>query len=241
MVRPAAGLMRRVALLAAIAACPVIAQAAVPRCAVPTRLATPQPDVPTASDPARTVPIGGYTLAMIWGPQHCRAPVPGAAALGCTKASRRGFTLHGLWPDGEGRDWPQYCAPAAILPQRLLRAYYCATPSAQLMQHEWAKHGTCLPAADPAAYFARSNALFGALHFPSMGALSRRPTLTAGDFARAFAAANPGMTAAMVRLNLDKGGWLQEIWLCLDKSFAATACRAPTPAATPLRIWRKRA
>ena len=213
---------------------------AIRQCDVPDRVATPRPDLATLNDPARTVPIGGYTLAMIWGPQHCRATVAGAAAMRCNVISRRGFTLHGLWPDGEGREWPQYCAPTPILSQQTLRAHYCATPSAQLMQHEWAKHGTCLPGATPDSYFDKSNALFGGLRFPPMGDLSRRARLTSGQFAGAFAKANSGIRADMVRFNLDRAGWLQEVWLCLDKAFAPTRCPVPMAGDTPLRIWRAR-
>jgi ribonuclease T2 len=143
--------------------------------------------------------------------------------------------LHGLWPDGEGKSWPQWCAPAPVLPSRTIAAHYCATPSAQLLQHEWAKHGTCIAGATPESYFGQSNRLFHALRFPDMATLAR-PGLTEGAFAQAFAAGNPGLDAEDIRLNLDKEGWLQEVWLCLDTAFRPMRCAAPSQPSRTVRI-----
>ena len=114
----------------------------------------------------------------------------------------------------------------------------CSTPSAQLIQHEWAKHGTCM-GTTPAAYFARSSAMYAKLRYPDMDALSRRP-LTVGQFAAAFARSNPGIPASAIRVTA-KGGWLDELWLCLDRRFAYERCKANTgglPGNARLKIWR---
>ena len=227
--------MRPLALVAALAL-PAVAHAQSYRCSVPETVPTPHADTPSAREPRRALPIGGYTLAITWAPQYCHdnSGRPGAA-FQCGSGNRFGFTLHGLWPDGEGEDWPQYCSAAPLLDAAVIRRNLCATPSAQLLQHEYAKHGTC-----PAAYFARSTGLFAKLRYPDMNALSRRRSLTAGAFAAALARANPGMTAQMVRVSANKRGWLDEAWLCLDKQFAYAACPqggglAPS---TKLKIWR---
>ena len=133
--------------------------------------------------------------------------------------------LHGLWPDGPGKDWPQYCRPVALLAEPTLRSALCATPSVQLLQHEYAKHGSCMDG-DADAYFRRSIALFRALRFPDMATLSRRPGLTAGAIATAFAARNRGMTRDMLRVTATRQGWLDELWLCLDLRFRAVRCPA---------------
>jgi ribonuclease T2 len=209
---------------------------------VPTQLPRPRPDLPSASQPARRLPIGGYTLALTWGPQACygKARDP-ERRFQCGSANRFGFTLHGLWPDGVGKDWPQYCAATPLLPREVIRDHLCATPSVQLLQHEWAKHGTCMPGETPARYFKRSNRLYGAIRYPDMAALSRRPGLTVGAFTRAFADANPGVPAEAVRVTVTDKGWLDELWLCLDTRFRYERCRPNTggkPASTRLRIWR---
>jgi ribonuclease T2 len=228
-------------ILLALAAMPGMARAQARSCAVPATVAPPHPDLPSEEQPQRVIPIGSYTLAITWSPEYCRtkkASARDAFQCGGTRP-KFGFTLHGLWPDGEGKTWPQYCRPAALLPQPVLRANLCATPSPQLLQHEWAKHGTCMTT-QPAEYFATSTRLYKGLHYPDMAALSRR-SLTAGQFAQAFAAVNPGMTSDMLRVTTTRQGWLDELWICLSKAYRATACPAHQGGAapgTPLRIWR---
>ncbi|SDA31301.1 ribonuclease T [Sphingomonas sp. NFR15] len=223
-------------------AVPGVAQAQALQCAIPAFVPSPRPELPSAKEPVRTLPIGGYTLALTWAPEYCQAHRRDAGAqMECGGGNRFGFTLHGLWPDGVGAEWPQYCQATPILPSALIKQHLCATPSAQLLQHEWAKHGTCMPTT-PAEYFKRSTGLYGKLRYPDMDALSRRP-LTAGDFAAAFAAVNPGLPASAIRVTANRKGWLDELWLCLDKSFAYERCKPNSggiPASTPLKIWRGR-
>ena len=63
-----------------------------------------------------------------------------------------------LWPDGKTKEWPQYCRPASLLSERVLAQHLCATPDLQLIQHEWAKHGTCT-SDSPAQFFDHSRRL----------------------------------------------------------------------------------
>lgn len=235
--------MRRLGLGLAVAALfgSAGAQAQALHCSLNGAVARPRADLASASQPARVVPIGGYTLAITWSPQYCRdhARDPGAR-FQCGSANRFGFTLHGLWPDGIGAEWPQYCRRTTLLPAKLIRGMMCTTPSAQLIQHEWAKHGTCMAGTSPAQYFARSRGLYAQLRFPDMAALSRGP-LTAGRFAAAMARANPGVDADMMRVTATRGGWLDEVWLCLDRRFRHARCAAHAGGAAPgsaLKIWR---
>ncbi|MFM9828754.1 MAG: ribonuclease T2 family protein, partial [Sphingomonas sp.] len=94
---------------------PGLAAAQSYRCAVPTQIDVPHADGPSADQPKRLLPIGGYTLAISWAPQYCRGKGRDAdARFECGSGNRFGFTLHGLWPDGEGKTWPQYCAAADV-------------------------------------------------------------------------------------------------------------------------------
>ena len=213
-------------------ALPAVAEAQALQCNVPAQLPRPDAEGPTGSEPRRLLPIGGYTLSIIWSPEACHGGGDHGDNLACRAGNRFGFTLHGLWPDGEGRDWPQYCRPVALLPEPLIRKNLCATPSVQLQQHEYAKHGSCMNL-PPENYFARSTGLYAKLRYPDMGALSARHGLTAGQFAAAFARANPGMTADMMRLNVNKRGWLEEVWLCLDARLQYRRCPATQGGAAP--------
>lgn len=226
---------------ALLIAAPASAQAQANACGVPARIEPPHVEGATPDQPQRLLPIGGYTLALTWAPEFCRGHADGAR-FQCGGGNRFGFTLHGLWPDGVGKDWPQYCRTADLLPPRVIRAHLCATPSGQLMQHEWAKHGTCVPHATPASYFARSTGLYAKLRYPDMDALSRRP-LTAGGLATALASANPGLPASAVRVTTHRDGWLDELWLCLDTRLRYARCRADSggvAADTAIKVWRGR-
>lgn len=233
--------MKRIALTLAALLLPAIGQAQTLQCTVPAQVERPRPDLPGAQQPRRVLPIGSYTLAISWSPEYCRTRADDARnAFQCGGGNRFGFTLHGLWPDGTGKAWPQYCTSTPILPDAVIAKNLCVTPSAQLLQHEYAKHGTCM-GVSPAAYFDESRSLFQRLRFPDMMALSRRAKLTAGQLAAAIARANPGITPASMRITTNRRGWLDEVWLCLDKRRRYTACPAHqggvTPN-TPIRIWR---
>jgi ribonuclease T2 len=225
-----------------LALLPGVAQSQALSCRIPAQLPVPRPDGPSVREPRRVLPIGGYTLALTWGPQYCRENArDGGAGFQCGSGNRFGFTLHGLWPDGVGKQWPQYCAPAAILPPATIARNLCATPSAQLLQHEYAKHGTCMGVSAD-RYFDQATGLYDGIRTPDMNALSRRRGLTAGQFAAAFARVNRGVAPTMMRLTANRRGWLKEVWLCLDKRFQPAACPAHqgglAPGA-PLKIWRR--
>lgn len=212
-------------------------------CTIPPRLESPGDYGPDESRPVRRLATGGHTLALSWSPQHCREKA-GQTSFQCSRSNRFGFVVHGLWPDGRGAAWPQYCRPAKPLPPAVLRRNICMTPSVDLLQHEWARHGTCMTA-DPAQYFDRARGLFDGLRFPDMDALSRRDDLTLGSFRRAFAEANrhiPGLTERAVRVRITRARWLDEVWLCLDARLAYAPCGANQRPGHALqyriKIWR---
>ncbi|UAK23324.1 ribonuclease T2 family protein [Sphingomonas nostoxanthinifaciens] len=227
-------------LLAFLALTMPAAALAAPACPMPSTLDVPTIEGASQRQPARTVPITNYTLALIWTPEHCRTAVPGAESFACHGVGEDRFTLHGLWPDGDHGTWPQWCAPAAALPAATLRAHYCATPSAQLMQHEWAKHGTCMSGYTPDRFFALSNRLFEHVASPDMTSLARRDDLTVGQFVAAFALANPAIGADAVQPRTNASGWLQEVWICLDTRFKPRRCAVSVREDAPLHILAPR-
>lgn len=217
-----------------------VAQAA-PSCAIPADLVPPHVESPTARDAARIVPIGSYTLATFWMPQQCKQAIRGIAAIDCARPEvhAAGLVLHGLWPDGEGKDWPQWCRPAAVLPTAVLGAHYCATPSVQQLQHEWAKHGTCMAGFTPERYFDRAEQMYRGLHVPDLRALSYKDQ-TVDSVKRAIVAVNPGLRPDSFRLSLDPHGWLEEVYFCLDVNFRAKTCayEGKTRGDDKVLIWR---
>ena len=196
-------------------------------CRVPAELATPNAVPPPAGQVRRT-PTTRYTLALSWSPGHCarRDWNNYEDDVQCSgQAGSFGFVLHGLWPETDGRNWPQYCAPTRVISSATIREHLCMTPSPQLMQHEWAKHGSCM-ARTPEAYFERAASLYDRVVMPDMTRFGGRRDMTAGDLRAAFMAANPGLARSAVQININRGGWLEEVHLCLDRRFRYAACPA---------------
>jgi ribonuclease T2 len=224
----------------ALALEPGAAHAQAYQCRVPT---TPVsvPAVPR-DGPMRQVPITGYTLALSWSPEYCRASRgrPADARQCSGRSGRFGFVVHGLWPEGRGANWPQWCPARHPLSPRELARNLCMTPSEALLAHEWAKHGACM-AQRPERYFATARALWNGLRWPDFDRLSRLEGLTAGRVREEFSQANREWEPAYVGLVLNERGWLQELRLCYGRDFAPAACDArrfgPADSA-PVRIWR---
>lgn len=223
---------------AALTATPAFAQGW--QCTVPPQIAVPPLPAPDA--PPRVVPTTGYTLAISWSPEFCRTRKddPRHATQCSGRQGRFGFVLHGLWPDGKRGKYPQNCPMRQMPDAQTLRRNFCTTPSADLMLHEWARHGTCMTT-DPAAYFDKGRTLFQSLNFPDMARLSRTEGLDAGKVRQALVVANPRLKPDMIRLLLGRDGWLREIHICHSRQFAPRRC--PTgnggPAnGVPVRIWR---
>lgn len=221
----------------ALASAPAV-QAQAWQCHVPDRIDTPGPVRPDG--PARSTPIAGFVLSLSWSPEFCRTrhDDPAHATQCGGRVGRFGFILHGLWPEGASGDYPQWC-PTPLTPStQTLRRNLCMTPSAALLAHEWAKHGSCM-ARTPDGYFRSAQALYRSLRFPDMALLSRRPGLTAGDLRRAMVATTPFLAPAMIRVNANPRGWLEDIHVCYARSFMPATCADRGVADdAPLKIWR---
>ena len=206
---------------------PATALAQAPACTIPDRISVPRMEQPRRGEPVRKPPVTGYLLAMSWSPQHCagvRNPKGARDRFQCSGENGKfGWVLHGLWPESDTKDYPQWCRPARIVPQPVLRRHLCMTPSVQLLQHEWAKHGTCM-SPNPAAYFRAAQILYRAVRFPDMKALASHPQ-TAGRVRTAFAAVNPGISEPMIAVTVDREGWLKEVRLCLGARMRPQRCK----------------
>jgi ribonuclease T2 len=210
-----------------------------PSCAIPANIALP--NVETApTNQIKKIPVAGYVLALSWSPQFCREHQGDPRHESqCDGSPPFGFILHGLWPEGDGRDDPAWCAPTSALPLPQIRANFCMMPSAQLQQHEWAKHGTCMTG-EPARYFKAAGLLFNAVRVPDMNALSRQGT-TVGNFVKTLSVINTGLPAAAIQIDNGRGDWLKSVNICLGKDFRPRACpdqNGRSNASRPLKIWR---
>ncbi len=199
-----------------LAAAPAWAQA--DRCTLPSGLA-PAPSLPWSEADARPAKVLGYVLALSWSPEFC-AHASGKGDAGQCRDNRFGFVVHGLWPQGQGRNEPQSCTDDPPIPADVVRQHFCMTPSPRLMQHEWAKHGTC-GWTSGADYLAAAARLWRSLRLPDPEAM---PQPSAGALRDAFAAANPGLPRDAVFVVVGSRRALSEIRLCANLSMRWTPC-----------------
>lgn len=212
--------------LLALAACqgpvvpstPAVAQRA---CVVPAQLSPAPIEIAPPDEIVRDAPTVSHMLAIAWSPQWC-ADNAGDPAYADQCAADFGFVLHGLWPNGADGRHPRYCAPAPMIEATTVREHFCMTPSAELLQHEWAAHGTC-GWDSPEAYFDQAAALWAAVTVPNLEPAADRP-LTAGAVRDAFVAANPGLRREAIHIAVAERSRLREVRLCYDTAFAVAPC-----------------
>jgi len=219
---------------------PVAAQAQAYQCRIPQGRVSLPPV--TRDGPVRDTAITGYTLALSWNPEFCRGREddPRHARQCSGSGGRFGFVVHGLWAEGRGGNWPQWCENPRLPSAGAVRETLCTMPSERLIANEWAKHGTCV-ARSGDGYLRAARALYNSLRFPDYDRLSRQAGLTAGDIRRALADANPHWEARHIGLVVNQRGWLTEMRLCYGRDFMPVACdrRRYGPADDArVRIWR---
>ncbi len=189
---------------------------------VPADVFTPAISPP---DGVRKLPAAYFLLSLSWSPQFCKTPAGQSARnrFQCQENSF-GMVVHGLWPQAAGvtggNGQPRNCELTTPIPQDILRKHLCTVPGVQLMQDEWAKHGTC--AFDsPEKYLDRIEALMTSLRIPDLQALGAG--LRAKDIIAAFVNANPGLTSDAVQLQVGSKQ-LQEVHVCYDMNFQFRRC-----------------
>ncbi|SEQ10149.1 ribonuclease T2 family protein [Basfia succiniciproducens] len=120
-----------------------------------------------------------YMLALSWSPSFCRTQyekygnnLPDSAEYQCGIKKKYGWVIHGLWPQSATArtvaGHPRLCK--GDLPQveeNVVRQYMAESPSPNLLQAEWEKHGAC--AFDRAEqYFAKQQTLYRTLTLPTV-------------------------------------------------------------------------
>jgi ribonuclease T2 len=91
-----------------------------------------------------------YVLALSWAPNYC-ASHPADHSSECQVGGHKSFVLHGLWPQANNAAPPMSCTPARPVPHSVVDHMLEFMPTRALIQHEWAKHGTCSGRSERAA------------------------------------------------------------------------------------------
>lgn len=234
--------MKTAAIAMAALCFPVPAMAQAYQCHAPAQVIM-SPSPAGSRGPRIETRISGYLLAISWSPEFCRneAARRDPANYQCNgRIGRFGFVLHGLWPQGEGARDPQWCGSAPRPSREDIRTNLCMTPLPWMIEHEWAKHGSCM-ARTPGEYYKTARILWDALRLPDGDLLARREGLSAGELRQSFAARNPAFPVSSIGLVLSDSGWLREIRLCYGRNFRPRPCTARTFGPrnpVRLKIWR---
>lgn len=237
--------MRRLArnfLLAAFAAAqglgsaPALAQAY--QCSVPRQVDPIRPARPDG--PVRKKPVASYSLAVSWSPEYCRNGRNRNLMQCSGRNGRFGFILHGLWPEARNGAPPQWCSVTPRPSPQLIRKHLCMTPVPWLLEHEWAKHGSCMTRR-PETYYTVSSILWRSLRWPDADRLSRKKGLVAGDLRDAMLAANPDWQREQIGIETSRAGWLRGVRFCYGRDFMPIGCTKRNyglPDKAALKIWR---
>jgi ribonuclease T2 len=165
-----------------------------------------------------------YLLSLSWAPEFCAQP--GEAAKNPLECGQgKGFVVHGLWPEANQGKSPESCGAAKTVPKSLVNDMLKYIPSASLIQHEWATHGTC-SGLSQGDYFTKVMLARAAVQIPvQISSLGQGTTESPGEIEAQFAAANPSFPQAAVRTAC-QGGKMTEVRVCFDKNLKAIACTA---------------
>lgn len=169
---------------------------------------------------AEIPPFDYWVLALSWSPEWCATQAVDADKAQCSAS--RGFIVHGLWPQFPS-DRPEYCAVSAPVPDAVVERIAPLIPSAELVEHEWNKHGTC-SALSAEAYFASIETAMARLKIPE-DFLRRRANqrISITHLEQAFLDANPGLGAEALTIEC-RSHYLTEVRVCLDRELQPRAC-----------------
>lgn len=172
-------------------------------------------------------PFTHYVLALSWNPSWCAIEGDGRDAPQCAARRSLGFTLHGLWPQGED-DWPSYCRTTARDPSRRMSAAMAdIMGSSGLAWHQWKKHGRC-SGLDGGAYYALSRRAYESIERPAvLRALERTVRVDPDVIEEAFLEANPALGPDGVAVTC-KDGHVLEVRVCLNRDLTPRSCTAQT-------------
>ena len=113
---------------------PPVTVAAAESCVLPARLPRPEMERVKPDEVVAGRTLLFHMLAVTWMPETCRTGGDGKGDLACDSENRFGWTLHGLWPNADGKPYPRFCRPATRVSDATIRANLCRTPSVDLVQ-----------------------------------------------------------------------------------------------------------
>ena len=180
-----------------------------------------------------------YLLTLSWAPEFCATNSNGRTSAECDSNKHMGLVVHGLWPQDNDGKWPESCSITPPVASATVDHMMPIMPGQSLIQHEWAKHGTCsgLSTQD---YFSAIEKLYTGLKVPED---FKRPVgsaqTNASKIEQAFAGANRAPAEAF-RVSCPQNEF-SAVEICLSKGLqyqacpsALRECKAPRIAVRPV-------
>ena len=179
-----------------------------------------------------------YLLVLSWAPEFCATHQSSMTSSECDPSRHYGFIVHGLWPQNNNGSWPSSCGSAQPVSNEIVREMLPIMPARGLIQHEWAKHGTCSGLSSQ-EYFGDIQKLYKMVKVPQeyqhpKSQFSAAPS----DIEQKFAQAN-GVPRNSFRVSCSGGDFIA-IEACFDKNLkyrdcgsSVKVCRAPQVTVLP--------
>src|SRR5271157_353605 len=163
-----------------------------------------------------------FLLTLSWAPEFCATNPNGRTSAECAPSHHMGLVVHGLWPQYNNGKWPQDCATTPPVSSSTVDHMMPIMPGSSLIQHEWAKHGTCsgLSTQD---YFAAIEKLYTGLQVPDDFKKPSESAQTApSNIEKEFASANSAPPEAF-RVSCPQNEF-SAVEVCLSKDLKYQAC-----------------
>ena len=166
-----------------------------------------------------------YLLALSWAPSWCGQDASRGNTAECTPGKHIGFIVHGFWPESESGSSPENCGTAGRVSQSSVKVALPLMLSANLIQHEWATHGTC-SGLNQYDYFTALVQARSSVQIPvQLNAGDTESNASPTDIEAQFARANTAFPKDAFRIACTRGE-LQEVRVCFDKNIKPRACTA---------------
>jgi len=158
-----------------------------------------------------------YLMNLSWSPEFCS--IQGTSPE-C--AAKPGFILHGLWAQNNDGSYPVFCSEehGPAKPSENLDL----TPDLSLLDHEWAKHGTCA-AVGPQRFFTMEREAYHSLKIPAeFTHVDHEISLTPDKILGLFYEANPTFPQGSILLSCGRNH-LTAIEACFSKDLKPLVCQ----------------
>lgn len=166
-----------------------------------------------------------YVLVLSWMPSYCKSEGAERDDGQCEAGRRRGFLLHGLWPQYD-KGWPENCPTQGRpwVPDDVIAEMRDIMPSKSLMIHEYRVHGTC-SGLDPVQYFGVARELYERVNIPAVFAAKHTGLDTPEAVRNAILEVNPWLKPEMIAVACRRQNLL-DVRICFGRDLFPRACGA---------------